>query len=228
MPRRDVFPSQLIYSLYINHPNKKRASCVLHCKEFKLMSIKCIFSYTNQEVVQNIYRGRKAGQTGGHCSDEKCTLMKYIGPEAPMVPLTNTQPHTVNMFDLLKGKHNSVGFLTGWRDLQFVHGGWGHNFSHQHFIYLQHVRGGAEISRANKPQLGNSVARACLFIVFQAFWTCCMMLCSFEMKTRHQRGRLQFYIMGQLQSLWNDVVCVRPSHPDVTYDKITVEVTCSS
>lgn len=109
--RRDVFPSQLIYSLYINHPNKKRASCVLHCKELKLMSIQCIFSYTNQEVVQNIYRGRKAGQTGVIVQMKNAHLWSNAGREAPMAPLTNTQPHTVNMFNLLKGKHNSVGFF---------------------------------------------------------------------------------------------------------------------
>lgn len=56
-------------------------------------------------------QGQESRTDWGHCSDEKCTLMKYIGPEAPMVPLTNTQLHTVNMFDLLKGKHNSVGFF---------------------------------------------------------------------------------------------------------------------
>lgn len=35
---RDAFPSQLFYSLYINQPNKKSISCVLHRKEFKMLS----------------------------------------------------------------------------------------------------------------------------------------------------------------------------------------------
>lgn len=36
------FPITVIYSLYINHPKKKSISCVLHRKEFKVMSLQCI------------------------------------------------------------------------------------------------------------------------------------------------------------------------------------------
>lgn len=72
-------------------------------------------SYINNEVVQNIYTLREAGQTGVIVQMKKYTNMKQCRRRRPSLchltfSLTDTQPHIVNMLILLKGKHSSVGF----------------------------------------------------------------------------------------------------------------------
>lgn len=62
--RRDAFPSQLIYSLDINRPNKTSVSCVLHRKEFKMISLQCISHIPTMKSYKTFTRAGKQDRLG--------------------------------------------------------------------------------------------------------------------------------------------------------------------
>lgn len=68
------------------------------------------FSYTNNEVVQNIYKSWKAGRTGVIVQMNKIHKYEEMWDKKARSLLfdvpPNSQPHIVNMFILLKGKHS--------------------------------------------------------------------------------------------------------------------------
>lgn len=147
--RRDAFPSQLIYSLYIKHPNKKSVSCVLHCKEFKMM-LQCFSHISTMKSYKTFTRAGKQNRLGSLFRWKKYTNMMWCRIKRPSLrlstcPLTNTQPHIVNMFILLKGKHSSVGFSRQgddekWSNLA-VCAHWMRSQVLTPVFCLQHIRG---------------------------------------------------------------------------------------